>query len=119
MLPAPDGGGARTEPVEGQDAVMPTPTIHLATDDALRAITSQTLHDIFGLPFLYISTDQPDVMRAWGVALPATISDYARLYPGALVAPRYAGETASAGDLLYDGAELAADFMPSNTRAPS
>jgi alpha-N-acetylglucosamine transferase len=85
----------------------------------LRAITSQNLDDIFDLPFLYICCNQPDVMRSWGVAHAATLGDYERLYPGALVAPRYAGATAQRGDLLYDGAEPAADFMPSNTRAPS
>ncbi len=94
-------------------------TISLATGDNMRAITSQNLEEILRLPFLYICTDHPDVMRVWGVAHAATISDYERLYPGALVAHVYVGETASRGDLLYDGAEPAADFRPSSTSAPS
>ena len=94
-------------------------TIRLATDDNMRAITSQNLDEILRLPFLYICTDKPDVMRSWSVAVPATISHYERLYPGALVAHIFTGETASRGDLLYDGAEPAADFRPSSTSAPS
>jgi hypothetical protein len=67
-------------------------TLRLATDDNMRAITSQTLDEILRPPFLYICTDQPDVMRAWGVAHAATISDYERLYPDALVAHVYVGD---------------------------
>lgn len=87
------------------------PTIRLATDDELRAITSQTLDDMLKLPFIYIATPEPDVMRVWGVAQALTLPDTERLHPGALVAPRYAGERAARGDLLYNGAEPAADFV--------
>ena len=87
------------------------PTIRLATDDDMRAITSQKLDEILRLPFVYIPTLEPDVMRVWGVALATTLPDTARLYPDALVAPSYAGERASRGDLLYNGAEPAADFL--------
>lgn len=87
------------------------PTIRLATDDDMRAITSQNVDEIKRLPYLYIATDEPDVMRSWGVAHAATIGDYVRLFPDALVAPRYAGPTASRSDLVYHGAEAAADFL--------
>jgi hypothetical protein len=50
-------------------------------------------------------------LRVWGVALEATLADTERLYPGALVAPHFAGETASRADLLYNGAEPAAAFV--------
>ena len=91
---------------------MTTPTIRLATDDDMRAITSQNLHLIRCLPCLYIATDQPDVMRSWGVALERTFRDFERLYPGALVAPHYDGQAGSRGDLLYHGAEPATAFNP-------
>lgn len=87
-------------------------SIRLATDDDLRSITSQNVAEIRRLPFLYIATDEPDVMRVWGVALDRTLPDFERLYPGALVAPQYAGERASRGDLLCNGADLARDFPP-------
>jgi hypothetical protein len=51
-------------------------------------------------------------MRVWGVADATSIGDYERLYPGALVAPQYAGETASRGELIYNGAEPAAALLP-------
>lgn len=87
------------------------PTIRLPTDDDMRSITSQNVDDIKQLPHLYIATAEPDVMRVWGVALERGFDDSARLYPDALVAPRYAGQTASRGELLYDGAELAVDLL--------
>ncbi len=90
---------------------MTAPTIRLATSEDLRLITSQTRDLIMRLPFLYIAVAEPDVMRTWGVAREGTLADSERLHPGALVAPRYAGETASRGDLLYNGAEPAAAFM--------
>jgi hypothetical protein len=105
-------GGAAREPVDCHDVAMTTPTIRLATDDDMRAITSQNLDQIRRLPCLYIATDEPDVMRSWGVALERTFGDFERLYPGALVAPHYDGQTVSRGDLLYNGAEPAAASMP-------
>jgi hypothetical protein len=89
------------------------PTIRLATDDDLRAITSQKLDEILRLPWLYIPTDEPDVMRSWGVAKATgdgSVAIYERLFPGALVAPSYVGQRAERGELLYNGAEPAADF---------
>ena len=88
------------------------PTNRLATDDDMRAITSHNLDDIRRLPFLYIATAEPEVMRVWGVALEPTFGDFERLYPGALVAPHYDGQAVSRGDLLYNGGEAAAAFMP-------
>ena len=44
------------------------PTIRLASDDDMRAITSQTLDRIKLLPHVDIPTAEPDVMRSWGVA---------------------------------------------------
>jgi len=94
---------------------MSTPIIRLATDDDMRAITSQTLELILKLPHLYIATDDQDAMRSWGVAKgtgDGSVAVYERLYPGALVAPSFAGQHAARGDLLYHGAEPAAAFMP-------
>jgi hypothetical protein len=85
--------------------------IQLATDEELRSITSQNVGEILGLPFLHVATDELDVVRACGVH---TIADYERLYPGALVAPRFDGQTASRGDLLYNGAGPAAVFIQSH-----
>jgi hypothetical protein len=87
------------------------PTIRPATDDDMRAITSSTLEKIDELPHLYVPTDDPDVMRSRGVAHKDRIADEARIFPGCLVAPRFAGQTASRGDLLYHGAEPAAEFV--------
>ena len=87
------------------------PTIRLATDADMRAISSQNLADLKHLPYVYIPTPEPDVMRVWGVAHERGFEDTARLYPGALVAPRYAGERASWADLVYHGAEPAAAFV--------
>ena len=61
---------------------------------------------------------EPDVMRTWGVAEESRVADTERLNPGTLIAARYAGETESRGDLLYNGAEPAASFLASNARAP-
>lgn len=91
---------------------MTAPTIRLVTDDIMRQITSQNLDDIKRLPHFYIPTDDPDVMRAWGIALEGLVSDNERLYPGTLIAPQDAGQYASRGDLLYNGAEPAAAFIP-------
>lgn len=88
------------------------PTIRLATDEDMRAISSQTLDEIRRLPFFYIPTGEPDVMRAWGVALEQHVAENVRHDPDTLVAPQFAGETASRADLLYHGAELAADLLP-------
>lgn len=85
---------------------MPAPTIRLATDDDMRAITSRNLDEIPKLPHLYISagdvdiplppldmsTDGVDLMRAWGVANVRSIADYARLFPAALIAPKDFGQ---------------------------
>lgn len=87
------------------------PTIRLATLEDMRAITSQNLDVIKLVPYLYIPTAESDVMKAWGVASMETLAVYERLYPGGLVAPAFVGETASRGDLVYNGAEAAADFV--------
>lgn len=87
------------------------PTIRLATLEDMRAITSQNVEAIHLLPFLYIPTEQPDVMRSWGVARLETLPTYERLYPGGLIAPTFVGQFASRGELLYNGAEPAADFV--------
>lgn len=94
------------------------PIIHLATDDVMRAITSQNLHEIDRLPTLYIALshlvpaeNNPDAMKHWGVAHERSLADFARLYPEALVAPHSFGDRASRGDLLYNGAEPAAAFV--------
>lgn len=100
------------------------PTIRLATDEDLRAITSQNLELLDALPWLYILVshidhdvpqdgDAPDMMRTWGVAKghgDGSIFGYERLYPGAVVAPRNFGHRVSRAELLYYGAEAAADF---------
>lgn len=102
------------------------PTIRLATDDDMRPITSRNLDEIDKLPHLYIPvsavdialpplpfpTEGLDLMRTWGVAHERTIPDYARLFPDALVASKYFGQYADRGELLYNGAEPAADFLP-------
>lgn len=95
-------------------------TIRLVTDDDTRAISSQNVDEIRRFPHLYIPTAEPDVMRVWGIALESSFQDYARLYPEALVAPHYAGERASRGELLYYGAEPATAFVGHVTnRRPS
>lgn len=91
---------------------MTAPTIRLATVEDMRAITSANVGDILRLPYLYITTDDPDVMCPSGVASPDSLADYVRLFPGSLVAPCFVGERVSRGDLLYNGAEPAADFLP-------
>ena len=97
---------------------MTAPTIRLATFEDMRSITSRNMDDIRRLPFLYIGTAEPDVMRVWGVAGTlrengeSNVCEAERLYPGVIVAPHYAGETASPGELFYNGAELAAAFLP-------
>lgn len=100
------------------------PTIHLATDEDLRAINSQNVDEIHRLPTVYIplscfipSETDPDAMKHWGVARVETLADYVRLYPGALVAPHSFGDRASRADLLYHGAEPAADFLPPREKA--
>ncbi len=90
------------------------PAIHLATDTDMRAIDSRNLSDLERLPFLYLPTEDPDTMRAWGVARAdgdAPVSWYAVRHPGALVAPHFAGELASRADLVYYGAEAAGLFV--------
>lgn len=89
------------------------PTIRLATDDDLRSITSQQLEKYDDLPCLYIPTAEPDVMRSYVVARSdgdGSVQIYERLFPGSVVAPRYVGDRVSRDDLLYHGAEPAADF---------
>lgn len=88
------------------------PTIRLATDDDMRAIDSRNLAAIALLPYLYIPTDNGDSMRRWGVAHVSSIADYVRLFPGTLVAPRRFDQYVDRGELLYNGAEPAADFLP-------
>lgn len=93
-------------------------TIKLATLEDVRAISSQNAHELLDFPHLYIPTDDPDVMRAWGMAGNTTGNEdrtavTERLFPGTLVSPRFVGQTASRADLLYHGAEPAADFPPS------
>ena len=89
------------------------PTIRLATHEDMRVQTSRTpLQELWALPFLYVATEDPEAMRVWGVAQEATLADFARLFPDALVSPKYAGEQASRGDLLYNGAEPAAGLLP-------
>lgn len=94
------------------------PTIRLATEEDYRAVTSKNVEDLLRLAHLYIPTDEGDMMRAWGVAgTPAhggenSVHTTVRLYPGALVAPCFQGQLVSRGDLLYHGAEPAADFVP-------
>lgn len=92
---------------------MTAPTIRLATDDDMRAIDSRNLDAIHRLPWLYIPTDDGEVMRSWGIAHESGIADSARLHPGGLVAPHDFGQYVNRGDLLYNGAEPAADFLPS------
>jgi len=91
------------------------PAIKLATDVDLRQISSQNLGPIFALPWLYIPADEPGMMRSWGVARSdgdASVSFWARQHPEALVAPKFMGERVDRGELLYNGAEPAADFLP-------
>lgn len=87
------------------------PTIRLTTDEDMRAITSRDLSPIHGLPHLYITTADSEVMRSWSVAHETTIADYVRLFPDALIAPKDFGQYVDRGDLLYNGAELAAEFV--------
>ncbi len=97
------------------------PDIRLATDDDMRAITSQNLDEISHLPTLYIAlrhlapakTD-PGAMKHWGVAHERSLADFARLYPEALVAPHDFGDRASREDLTYHGAKPAVAFVPSS-----
>ncbi len=97
---------------------MHAPTIRLATDQDFARISSQNSVEILDLPFLYIPTEDSDVMRSWGVAnglranIECSVREIERLFPGTLVAPKYLGEHMSRGELLYNGAEPAADFLP-------
>ena len=91
---------------------MTSPTIRLATDDDMRAITSRNLDEIHSLPYVYIPTPDGEVMRCWGVALAGNVADNARLYPGALVAPKRFEDRVDRGELLYNGAEPADWFVP-------
>jgi len=103
------------------------PTIRLATHDDMRAITSQHLELIDELPHLYIpagAVDIPlppyalemgaaDLMRCWGVAKgegDGSVAHYALQFPGSLVAARNFGQFVDRGELVYHGAEPAADF---------
>ena len=74
------------------------------------------LAPIFELPWLYVPTAEPDMMRASGVARAdgdGAVHIRVKHHPGALVAPRFAGEVASRDDLLYHGAEPAEEFCAS------
>ena len=89
------------------------PPIRLATDADLRQITSQNLEPMFALPWLYIPADEPGVMKPWGVARSAGdagVAFWARQHPDALVAPRFQGERVERAELLFYGAEPAAEF---------
>ena len=86
----------------------------------MAAITSQALGKMDALPWLYIPTEDPEQMRSWGLAKgygDGSVAVYARLFPGALVAPHAFGQFASRGDLLYHGAEPADDFPTGPTPA--
>jgi len=101
------------------------PTFQLATQDDLRAITTKNLEAIGALPHLYIPveavniplpplsipTEGVELMRVWGVATLTSLADYARLYPGALVAPASFGQFVDRGELLFNGAEPAKAFL--------
>jgi hypothetical protein len=90
------------------------PTIRLANDDDMRAIDSRNLPAILELPHLYIPTADGEVMKGWGVAMASgdgSVAVYERLYPGGLVAPKFMGKHVDRGELLYHGAEPAADFV--------
>lgn len=92
------------------------PTIRLATDADLRQITSQQLDPIFALPWLYVPADEPGVMKPWGVARvdgDGSVAAWVKHYPDALVAPRFQGERVERAELLFYGAEPAADFSAS------
>ena len=101
---------------------MTSPTIRLATDDDMRAITSRNIDDIHRLPCVYIALSQfarstdPDAMNSWRVAHEKTLHDYPRLYPGCLVASHSFGDRASRADPLYHGAEPAEAFLPRTPR---
>lgn len=95
------------------------PTIRLPTHEDLAAITSRDLSPMKRVPHLYIALRHlipaeadPDAMKAWGVACLPSLADYVRLYPDSLVAPHDMGDRASRADLIYHGAEPAADFVP-------
>lgn len=89
------------------------PSFRVATDTDMRRITSRNLEEIDRLPHLYIPDDQaPGTMRQWGVAHERSLADFARLYPGSLVAPTYQGALVDRGDLLYHDAEPAEAFRP-------
>lgn len=102
------------------------PTIRLATDDVMRAITSQNLDQLNALPHLYILAshldwnapqegEAPDVRRTWDLAKghgDGSVFIYERLYPDAVVAQRNVGQRVSRADLVYHGAEPVVDFAP-------
>ncbi len=104
--------------IDAAARLAPIPTIRLATPEDMRLITSQNLERIHLLPHLYIATDDPTICKSWGVA--GQISDHGentvvsaeRLYPGTLVAPRYAGDRPLRADLEDMGAEPAEAFTP-------
>jgi len=87
------------------------PTIRLATDDDLRQISSQNSADLLAFPFVYVPDG--DAMVPRGVARAdggASVAFWARQHPDALVAPKFMGECVERGELLYNGAEPAAEF---------
>ena len=100
-------------------------TFRLATDADMRKITSINLAPLDDLPHLYIPvsavdialppldipTEGVDLMRNWGIAHERSLPDYLRLFPSALVTRRNAGQFVARDDLLYHGAETAADHV--------
>lgn len=54
-----------------------------------------------------VNLDDEDVQRR----IARSLIDYARMFPGALVAPHGFGDRASRAELLYYGAEPAVDFV--------
>lgn len=96
---------------------MPAPTIRLASPEDFQAISSQNLDAIKRLPFLYVPTDDPEVMRVWGVAGStiaggeSSVEAAEQNFPGTLVAPYFFGERPLRADLIDLGAEPAADFL--------
>lgn len=103
-------------------------TIRLVVPEDTADFTSQTLERYAELPHLYIPVEAIDIplppfavemgvkdlMRAWGPANAqgdGSVAVYERLYPGSVVAPRDMGQFVHRADLLYHGAELAADHV--------
>ena len=97
--------------------------IRRATDDDMRGQTSTAPDaELWRLPFLYLPTEDPAVMRRWGVAMAegdGSVAVYERLFPGSLVAPKHMGQYVERGELLYNGAEPAAAFVSVPPASPA